>query len=180
MWDRSVDTDIGTVCNVKVTPETLPDYPFPDPLNPERFSHFPQTLADRGDTFAVASIGFTLFERAWTLAGMETILEAMITKPAFVHELLDRILDYDLQVTRRALSFDVDAMRFGDDWGHQSGLIMGPFFGGSSSSRGLLGYTRSSAPTGKRSLSTAAAAWRKCCPTLSLAAWMSSTLSSPK
>jgi uroporphyrinogen decarboxylase len=125
-WDRSVDTDIGTVCNTMITPSTLKDYVFPDPLAPARFADLPQTLAARGDTFAVASIGFTLFERAWTLAGMENVLAGMLDNPAFVHELLDRILEYDLEVTRRALSFDVDGMRFGDDWGQQRGLIMGP------------------------------------------------------
>ena len=125
-WDRSVDTDIGNVCNTPVTSDTLKDYRFPDPLDPARFARFPAMLESRGDTFAVASIAFTLFERAWTLAGMETVLVAMIERPGFVHELMDRILEYDLAVTRRALTFPVDGVRFGDDWGQQRGLIMGP------------------------------------------------------
>jgi uroporphyrinogen decarboxylase len=126
-WDRSLDTDIGCVCNTVITSEdTLEDYEFPDPLNPERFEPFPRMLVDRGDRFAVASIGYALFERAWSLAGMENVLAAMLNAPSFVHELLDRILAYDLEVTRRALSFGIDGMRFGDDWGQQRGLIMGP------------------------------------------------------
>jgi uroporphyrinogen decarboxylase len=125
-WDCSIDPDIGTVCNRLVTPETLGEYSFPDPLDPKRFAHFPDAIANRGDTFVVASIGFALFERAWTLAGMETILAAMLENPGFVHTLLDRILDYDMEVTRFSLSFDIDGMRYGDDWGQQRGLIMGP------------------------------------------------------
>jgi uroporphyrinogen decarboxylase len=31
-----------------------------------------------------------------------------------------------MEVTRQALAFDIDGMRFGDDWGQQRGLIMGP------------------------------------------------------
>jgi uroporphyrinogen decarboxylase len=125
-WDRTVDTDIGTVCNTVVTHESLRDYRFPDPEDPERFAHFPAALRERGERFAVASIGFALFERAWTLAGMENVLVAMINDPAFVEELFDRILEYDLAVTRKALSFPIDGIRFGDDWGQQRGLIMGP------------------------------------------------------
>ena len=125
-WDRTVDTDIGTVCNTAITAENFSDYRFPDPEDPRRFAHFPTELGKRGDRFVIASIGFTLFERAWTLAGMENVLMAMIADKQFANTLFDRILDYDIGVARLALSFDIDGMRFGDDWGHQRGLIMGP------------------------------------------------------
>ena len=126
MWDRTIDTDIGTVCNTVVTQETLGSYRFPDPLDPRRFAGFEPALAARGERLAVASLAFTLFERAWTLAGMENVLMAMAADEGFANELFDRILDYDLVVTRAALTFPIDAMRFGDDWGQQQGLIMGP------------------------------------------------------
>ena len=125
-WDRSVDADVGTVCNTAVTRESLKQYRFPDPADPRRFEHFPAALRDRDGRFAIASLAFTMFERAWTLCGMETLLMAMIDDPHFAHALFDRILEYDLAVTRAALSYDIDGMRFGDDWGQQRGLIMGP------------------------------------------------------
>jgi uroporphyrinogen decarboxylase len=125
-WDKSIDTDIGSVCNTRITPATFKDYRFPDPESPERFAGFPSALRQRGERFAVASMGFTLFERAWTLAGMENVLVAMIDDKAFVNALFDGILEYALAVTRRALTHDIDGMRFGDDWGQQRGLIMGP------------------------------------------------------
>jgi uroporphyrinogen decarboxylase len=125
-WDRNIDPDIGTVCNRRVTPPSLKEYRFPDPEAPARFAHFPAALEDRAGRFTLATIGFTLFERAWTLAGMENVLMAMLDDKPFANELLDRILEYDLALTRKALSFDIDGMRFGDDWGQQRGLIMGP------------------------------------------------------
>ena len=121
-----MDTDIGTVCNTCVTPQNLAGYRFPDPDNPARFAGFPDAIARRGERLAIATVAFTLFERAWTLVGMENLLVAMIDEEQFVNDLLDRIIDYDMAVARNALSFDVDAMRFGDDWGQQRGLIMGP------------------------------------------------------
>jgi uroporphyrinogen decarboxylase len=126
LWDRSVDTDIGTVCNTCITPETLGSYRFPDPENPARFAGFRAAISARGERLSVATVAFSLFERAWTLVGMENLLVAMIAEEQFVNDLLDQIIEYDMAVARVALSFDIDAMRFGDDWGQQRGLIMGP------------------------------------------------------
>jgi len=125
-WDKTLDTDIGTVCNTALTRETLRRYRFPDPQDPRRFANFPAALREKGDRFVVASLAFTMFERAWTLAGMETVLMAMIDEPGFANELFDQILAFDLGIVRTALSYDIDGMRFGDDWGQQRGLIMGP------------------------------------------------------
>jgi len=46
--------------------------------------------------------------------------------PIFVHELLDGIADFNITQLRKALTFDIDAVIFGDDWGSQRGLQMGP------------------------------------------------------
>lgn len=127
LWDKTMDKDIGTVCNQLVSRDNLKEYRFPNPEAPSRFDHFPAAAAEsREERFAIGTIGFTLFERAWTLAGMENVLAAMMDDKPFVNVLLDRILDYDLAVTRKALTYDIDGMRFGDDWGQQRGIIMGP------------------------------------------------------
>jgi len=125
-WDRTIDKDIGTVCNQLVTPQNLDDYPFPDPDDPSRYAGYEEVLREKGDRFVVVSLGFSLFERAWTLTGMENLLVAMVSNKPFVHDLLDRILDFNLRIIERACAFDIDAMRFGDDWGMQTGLLMGP------------------------------------------------------
>ena len=46
--------------------------------------------------------------------------------PDFVRELLGTIADYNIAQVRRALEYDIDAVYFGDDWGQQCGLQMGP------------------------------------------------------
>lgn len=125
-WDRSVDKDIGVVRNQVVGPETLDDYPFPDPDQPGRWDAYPTSEEDAGDGFFVANLGFSLFERAWTLYGMENLFMAMASDPPFTHKLLDRILEYNLAIVDRACSRPIDAMLFGDDWGSQYGILMGP------------------------------------------------------
>ena len=74
----------------------------------------------------VMALDFSLFERAWTLVGMENLLMAMVADKPFANALLDRILAFNLRVIENACAFDIDAMMFGDDWGMQTGVLMGP------------------------------------------------------
>lgn len=125
-WNRTIDKDIGVVCNTAVTLDTIEAFRFPDPDAPARYAHYPETLRNRGDRFFVADIGFSFFERAWTLAGMENILMWMVAEPRALHRFLDRILEHNLRIVTHACAHDIDAFYFGDDWGQQRGLIMGP------------------------------------------------------
>ncbi len=125
-WDRHIDKDIGVVCNRLVTPENVTTFGFPDPNDPSRYESFDDVVATSPDTAVLVSLGFSLFERAWTLAGMENVLMAMVADQKFIHTLLDRILEFNLSIIENACSHNVDIFRFGDDWGHQRGVLMGP------------------------------------------------------
>jgi uroporphyrinogen decarboxylase len=125
-WDRHIDKDIGVVCNRLVTEQNVASFEFPDPNDPGRYELFDAGIASRGDTAVLVSLGFSLFERAWTLAGMENVLMAMVADKKSAHTLLDRILEFNLAIIENACAHDVDIFRFGDDWGHQRGVLMGP------------------------------------------------------
>jgi uroporphyrinogen decarboxylase len=126
VWDRSIDKDIGNVEGFVVPEPTLSGYQFPDPLDPRFFSDIPDRIERFGDRFRVFQIGFSLYERAWTLRGMENLMLDFIDHPQFVHELLSAIADYNIAQVREALKYEIDAVYFGDDWGQQHGLQMGP------------------------------------------------------
>lgn len=57
---------------------------------------------------------------------MENLLMDFHDHPSFVRELLNTIADYNIAQLRGALKYDIDAVYFGDDWGQQRGLLMGP------------------------------------------------------
>ena len=60
---------------------------------------------------------------------MEDAMVYMITDPEFVHELLDKILEFNLKVIDIFNEYPIDGIYFGDDWGQQKGMIMGaPFW----------------------------------------------------
>jgi uroporphyrinogen decarboxylase len=126
VWDRSVDKDIGVIKGQVLPEPTLAGYTFPDPHDPRFFADIPDRIARYGDRFRVFSIGFSLYERAWTLRGMENLMMDFIDHPQFVHALFNAIADYNIAQVEKALTYDIDAVYFGDDWGQQRGLQMGP------------------------------------------------------
>lgn len=126
VWDRSIDKDIGNVEGCVLSEPTLHSYLFPDPLDPRFFADIPDRIARYWDRFRVFQIGFSLYERAWTLRGMQNLMMDFYDHPAFVHELLNTIADYNVAQVNEALKYDIDGVYFGDDWGQQRGLQMGP------------------------------------------------------
>lgn len=125
VWDRSIDKDIGNPIPVLSEPR-IADLTFPDPHDIRFFEDIEQNIAAKPDLFRVFQIGFSLFERAWAIRGMENLLMDFYLHPAFVHEFLGNITDYNIAQVRKAVEYDIDAVYFGDDWGQQHGLIMGP------------------------------------------------------
>jgi len=124
-WDRSIDRDIGNVCNVAVTRESLGDFRFPDPDEPTPVRGPCAAHRPNPDEFHVTNLGFSLFRKGVDPGRHGNILMAMVDDAEFAHALLDRILEYNLQIIERACALPTDAMMFGDDWGQQRGLIMG-------------------------------------------------------
>ena len=125
VWDRTIEKDIGNV-KVEVLPEaSLKDYKFPDPCDKRFFEDIPFKIKKYPDRFRVFCIGFSLFERAWTMRGMENLLMDFYMNPEFAKDLLKSIADYNIAQAIEAMKYDIDAVYFGDDWGMQDGLIMG-------------------------------------------------------
>ena len=125
-WDRSVDKDIGNVEGCVLAEPSLKGYQLPNPLDQRFFSNIPERIERFPNRFRVFQIGFSLYERAWTLRGMENLLIDFHDQPGFVHELFEAIADYNIAQAREAVKHDIDAVYFGDDWGQQHGLQMGP------------------------------------------------------
>jgi uroporphyrinogen decarboxylase len=125
IWNRSQDKDIGVVENCLLPEPTLDGLVMPAADDPRIFGGIDAAIANRPDCFRLFPVDFSLFERAWSMRGFEDLLMDFIENPQFVHDLLDTIADHNIELVRRALEHDIDAVYFGDDWGQQAGLIMG-------------------------------------------------------
>ena len=103
---------------------------------PETFFANEQRVADgrkhcrenKDEYFMTGGLGWGLFETSWGIRGFENVLMDVAAEPEFFEELLDRITENFLayvDFTCTSLP-DIDAIMFGDDWGDQRGVIVGP------------------------------------------------------
>jgi len=127
IWNRNgADKDIGNIEGYLIDDPENCNYTFPK-VDITRFrNQLEKNVNNKKDRFLIASFGFSMFERAWTLMGMENCLVFMIEYPEFMETFFDRICDFFLELVDIALEYDIDGVLFGDDWGQQKGLIMGP------------------------------------------------------
>ena len=126
VWDRTVDRDIGTPCDWPIRrPGDLDRYEWPDADDPAWYAASRRALEATPGRFTRFAIGFSLYERAWTMRGMSNLLMDMVDRPEFVEALLDAIVEHNLVQLRHALDLGVDGIHFGDDYGMQTGVMMG-------------------------------------------------------
>jgi len=127
-WDKSADDggDIGVPFDPPLANGIIDSYTFPEPNEEFALEQVRKLESDETGRFRMFGLTMLLYERAWSLRGMEDLLADMLLEPDFVHELMRRIIEHHLKLLDLVLPYDFDAVYFGDDWGSQHGLIMGP------------------------------------------------------
>lgn len=128
IWNRNgADKDIGIPDKYLIEDLEDYDYEFPQVDEPRLRAEFEEMTKDKDeeDRFIMYGFGFSMFERAWSLVGMENILCSMITCREETKIFFEKIGDYFCHLVDMALEYDFDGIYFGDDWGQQKGLIMG-------------------------------------------------------
>jgi len=104
-------------------------YAFPRPesfFRPAWKERGVKTCTETPGSFLVGGLGWGLFERSWNLRGFENILMDAIAEPDFFAEVLDRLTALYLAFVKYTADMPVDGILFGDDWGDQRGVILGP------------------------------------------------------
>ncbi len=123
-WDKGAqEGDFGIV---KINPigDEIGDYVFPEP-DEKLIREKCERLVAQKDKFTMYIIGFSLYERLWTLHGTFNTLVDFIEEPEFMHYLLDKIVEYNCKVVDIVAEYPIDCIFYGDDWGQQIGLQMG-------------------------------------------------------
>ena len=115
--------------NPAISEPSLNNYTFP---KPEKFlvqgleKDSLKTCSENQDSFLIGKIGWGLFERSWALRGFENALMDSIAEPDFYEKMLDELMNLYLFFVEQTVKLPVDAIMFGDDWGDQRGVILGP------------------------------------------------------
>ncbi len=126
-WQKMDDGgDVGVVIGFPLKDMTLDEYIFPK-VRKDFVKQLGTSLEeDKTDRFRMFSLTMCYYERAWSLRGMENILMDMCLDEAGTEALFNRILEHHLELLDIALEYDFEGVYFGDDWGQQRGLVMGP------------------------------------------------------
>jgi len=76
--------------------------------------------------FRIINMGWGIFEQTWRICGFEDTMCYIAAEEEFYAELVDRITDLYVQMVEYCADVEADAFLFGDDWGSQQGILMGP------------------------------------------------------
>ncbi len=126
IWNKTLDRTLGIVEQSPIQSPTLKNFRFPHTGSLPVYQYQVENNRVYPNHFHILSIGFALFERAWSLVGMENLMTWMLLEPNFVHDLLDRIADYNVEMIGHSAALGgIDCVRFGDDWAGQQGLLFG-------------------------------------------------------
>lgn len=125
-WMRGADGgDVGVVSEYPLQHMSVDDYVFPG-IDTDLALSVCRALEAETERFTMFSITMGFFERAWSLMGMEDALVSMAMEDDDIQKVFDGVLEHHLKLLDVALPHAFDALYFGDDWGQQQGLIMGP------------------------------------------------------
>ncbi len=126
-WQKELDGVMGFAREHPLSDLSRMDrYPFPDPDEP-RLCRQIYDRAEKADgtKFRFGSHRETLWERCYNLVGMDNLMLAFLDAPQAVHELLGRVMDFQLGVAQHYIRAGVEVVGLGDDLGSQRALLFG-------------------------------------------------------
>jgi uroporphyrinogen decarboxylase len=106
---------------------SLKGYTFPnvdDSWNSEWKESALKFIEDNNQYFLTAP-GPVIYERIWYMRGFANALLDVMESLKFYQELLDALVEHHMQILEKVLTLPVDGIMFADDWGMQSGVIIG-------------------------------------------------------
>ncbi len=107
--------------------DRIDDMPWPDPSDDARYENIEAALANAGDRYVTAGVGFTFFERMHYLRGMPDLFVDMHEQPHLVHQLADRVLEFPIGVAReigKRFRGRIHGFSMTDDWGTQQASFL--------------------------------------------------------
>jgi uroporphyrinogen decarboxylase len=103
----------------------LKEYPWPDLDQPHRFRRVPQQVAElHAQGRAVSAYAGSVFERSWSIRGLEDLMMDMLTAPEVAHFFFERTAAFQRFAAEQFARAGADIIITGDDVAGQRGLLM--------------------------------------------------------
>ena len=123
---------VGFYTNIQKNPLkdidlALMNYRAPDPNNPDLYTHVDRLINEyQVDYYIIGRVHCTIFESAWALRGLDTLMVDFYLNPDIAEHILDITYKYHLEVSKNMARRGVDMIWLGDDMGGQSNLLIDP------------------------------------------------------
>lgn len=123
---------IGHYTNIARNPlrdndELAMAYKAPDPHRPELYKNVERLVKEYGDEYyIIGRIHCTIFESAWALRGLDTLMTDFYINPDLTNHLLDETGGFHKEVAKKMAQIGVDMIWLGDDMGAQDSLMIDP------------------------------------------------------
>jgi uroporphyrinogen decarboxylase len=132
VWQHSKDKNISNIGYIVFHPlyewNNMAAYKFPDSNDMSRYARIERPLSEVGDKYVLIYKHSLLFERMWFLRGLNNLMQDFLLEPKKVHELADKIVEFDLDMIRnlkRLFKGRIHGLWTTDDWGTQNGMMIG-------------------------------------------------------
>ena len=131
VWQQPRDKGISNIGYIIFHPlnewENIVSYKFPDPNDMSRYSQIENLLSGAGSKYVLVYKHSLLFERLWFLRGLNNLMEDMVLEPGRVHDLADRVVEFDIGIIRnlkKLFKGRIHGLWTTDDWGTQNGMMI--------------------------------------------------------
>lgn len=102
-------------------------YKAPDPTRPELYRNAERLVKEFGaEYYIIGRVHCTIFESAWALRGLDTLMMDFYLNPDLANHLLDETAGYHKEACCQLVRRGVDMIWLGDDMGAQSSLLIDP------------------------------------------------------
>lgn len=131
LWDvqrRGAADSSGAVFTDTTDPAEVEDFDWPDPDHLD-FGETLEELRGAGDVYRASGFWCPFFHDLADFMGMEEYFVKMVTHPEVVHAITRHVVDFYVEGNRRffdAAGDLVDGFFFGNDFGSQQDLLIGP------------------------------------------------------
>lgn len=99
----------------------------PNPNRKVLYSHLERLLKEyQQEYYIIGRVHCTIFETAWALRGMDTLMTDFYINPGIANHLLNETGNYHLEVAKNMAKMGVDMIWLGDDMGSETSLLIDP------------------------------------------------------
>ena len=130
MWKRTEILNMGYVVGHPLQDwDAARTYIWPDPDDPAKYAGMEERFAGAEGKYVSTGMGITLWERMWTLRGMDQTLIDLHTDRSRMEWLADCVVEYNLALIRNIgdrFPGRIHGVQFTDDWGSQQATFINP------------------------------------------------------